>query len=84
MKPKLTPRQVAVEKLYVNAKLAAADALGGARAYWIVGSTVRRMAVSAAVLQLLAQQDNSISDGTVRTLLEDLYESIVIDPDFQD
>lgn len=73
-----------LRRFYSNAKRDAADALGGDRAYWIVGPKVRRMAVSDAILTVLDQQDDdAVSDAAVRSLLIGLRDLLTSDEDFQ-
>lgn len=74
-----TPR----EWLYENAKADAKDRLGGERAYWIAGPSIRRMAVADALLTVLTSQDDSVRDDTVRSLMTDLYDLLTSDKEFQ-
>lgn len=69
-------------RLYEASKYTAKNNLGGERAYWIAGPTVRRMAVANAILQTLFQQDEDVADSRVRTLLHDLYDLLTDDEDF--
>lgn len=70
--------------MYENAKRSGMDSLGGARAFYIAGPTIRRLAVADAVLSTLALLGEDIRDETVRRLLNDLYSTFRADVDFQD
>lgn len=78
-----TDRSLYLSAVYTRAKKVAEQALGGEQAYRVHGATVRRMAVSAAILQRLAAQDEDVSDAAVRSLMCDLYDLLTSDPDFQ-
>ena len=71
-----------VTRLYKAAKNQAIDSLGGGRAYWIAGPTIRRHAMANAILSSLTAQDESISAETVRDVMNGLYDTLVNDRDF--
>jgi hypothetical protein len=78
-----TDRSMYLSAVYMRAKYRAKLTLGGNQAYRVVGPTVRRMAVSAAILQLLATQDeDDVSDAAVRSLVQNLHNILMSDSDF--
>lgn len=65
------------DRLYASARASAVDSLGGPRAWNIAAPTHRRHALSAAVMTMLYLQDEQhVSDATVRALLADMQERI--------
>lgn len=75
-------REAAASRLYVIARTSAIDALGGPRAFEIAGPAIRRMAIGSALLDLLAQQDESVAADTVRELLGALHGKLAEEGEF--
>jgi hypothetical protein len=70
-------------RLYDIAKRSAMDRLGGERAYWIQGPSIRRLAVADAVLTTLALQDeDAVTDAAVRRMLTAQFDLLTSDTDF--
>lgn len=67
------------ERIYTIAKNTAVDTLGGPRAFQIQGPSIRRMAIAAAILDLLTMQDDTIAAETVQRLTLDLHELLFAD-----
>lgn len=59
-------------RLYQEALRDAVDAAGGLRAWRIIGPVFRKALVAAAILRILAIQDENVLDHRVREMLFDL------------
>jgi hypothetical protein len=77
----VTPREqkAAQDRLYKQAKEKAVDNMGGKRAFWIMGSSIRQAFVAQAILSILALQDDAVPAESVRTMLNALYERMTDD-----
>lgn len=64
---------------YAKIKKRAKDAMGGERAFWIAGPTVRMAFVAREILAVLTAQDDDVPAERVRALMLDLQEWMDLD-----